>query len=204
MTIIYVTEYKTKCYGVTFQINGWITVQKFEDISDDKNIIYCVKPLEIFLGKSESCMMTAFSGAFNKKLFDGNTILLKIGEENDKHSFLFIRGDMVCSFLTIDKIYKYISNMGNNLTPYSIAISEDNIYFLTPDFKSIRRVNIRNIKIVEKIENFVDLFDYRDSNCRKDSFKKLTTYKFIQIMIIKYKYFFHYTNVNDKRYIVYL
>ena len=36
MTIIYVTEYNTKCYGVTFEINGWIKVQIFEDISDDK------------------------------------------------------------------------------------------------------------------------------------------------------------------------
>ena len=40
MTIMYITEYNTKCYGVTFVKNGWIKVQKFEDISDDKNIIY--------------------------------------------------------------------------------------------------------------------------------------------------------------------
>ena len=52
MTIIYVTEKNTECYGVTFQNNGWIKVQKYEDISDDKNTIYCLKPLEIFLGKS--------------------------------------------------------------------------------------------------------------------------------------------------------
>ena len=86
MTIIYVTDYNTECYGVTFQNNGSIKVQLFEDISDNKNTIYRVKPLEIFLGKSESCMMTAFSGAFNKPVFDGNTILLKIGEEKNKHS----------------------------------------------------------------------------------------------------------------------
>ena len=51
MTVIYVTEYNTKCYGVTFENNGWIKVQKFEDISDDKITIFCVKPLEIFWGK---------------------------------------------------------------------------------------------------------------------------------------------------------
>ena len=45
MTIIYVTENNTYCYGVTSQINGWIKEQKFEDISDDKITIYCVKPL---------------------------------------------------------------------------------------------------------------------------------------------------------------
>ena len=47
MTILYVTESITKCYGVTFQNNGWIEVQKFQDISDDKNTIVCVNPLEI-------------------------------------------------------------------------------------------------------------------------------------------------------------
>ena len=127
MTIIKVTEYNTKSYGITFQNNGWTKVQKFENISDDKKTIYCVKPLEMFLGKSESCLMTAMSGAFDKPVFDGNTILLKIGEENNKQRYLYFGGDMVCSFLTNDKIYKYISNMGYNLVPYSIAIGEENI-----------------------------------------------------------------------------
>ena len=104
MTIIYVTEYNTKCYGVTFQNNGWIKVHKFEDISDDKKTIYCVEPLEILLGKSESCLMTALSGVFDKPVFDGNTILLKVSEKNDKHRYLYFGGDMVCSFLTNDKI----------------------------------------------------------------------------------------------------
>ena len=29
MTIIYLTEYITRCYGVTFQNNGWIKVKKY-------------------------------------------------------------------------------------------------------------------------------------------------------------------------------
>ena len=49
---------------------------------------------------------------------------------------------MICSFLTNDNIYRYISSTGNNLTPYSIAIGEENIYFLTPYFKFIKRENI--------------------------------------------------------------
>ena len=85
MTIIYVTEYNTKCYGVTYQNKGWVKVQKLKDISDDKNIIYEVNPIEIFLGKSQLCDMTEFSGARDKEVFDGNTISLKIGQENDKH-----------------------------------------------------------------------------------------------------------------------
>ena len=35
MTILYVTENNTKCYGVSSQNNGWNRVQKNEDISDD-------------------------------------------------------------------------------------------------------------------------------------------------------------------------
>ena len=32
--------------------------------------------------------MTEFSGAKDKKLFDGNTTLLKIGEEKNKHRYV--------------------------------------------------------------------------------------------------------------------
>ena len=86
MTIKYNTESNTKCYGVTFQNKGYVKVQKFKDISNDENTIYCVKLMRIFLGKSQVCNMTLFSGAFDKKVF-GNTILLKISEENGKHIY---------------------------------------------------------------------------------------------------------------------
>ena len=46
MTIIYVTERNTKCYGVTFQNNECFKVQKFEDISNDENTILNMKPIE--------------------------------------------------------------------------------------------------------------------------------------------------------------
>ena len=88
MTIIYVTENNCKCYGVTFQKNGYVKVQKFEDISSDENTIYCVKPMKILLGQSQVCNMTMFSGAFDRKVFDGNTILLKITEESNKNKYV--------------------------------------------------------------------------------------------------------------------
>ena len=128
MTIIYVTEYNTKIYAVTLQNKGWVTVQKLQGVSEDKNILYKVNPTETFLGKSQLCDMTEFSRARDKEIFDGNTILLKIGQENNKNRFVYIVGDMTCSFLTDDEIYIYVSNMGNNLTPYSIAIGWKNIY----------------------------------------------------------------------------
>ena len=49
---------------------------------------------------------------------------------------------MVCSFLTYDKVYKYISNMGNNLSPYSIATGEGNYYLLAPNFKFIEKIRL--------------------------------------------------------------
>ena len=91
--------------------------------------------METFLGKNKSRMMTARSGVFDKSVFDGNTILLEIGEENDKHRYVYIGRNMICTFLTNDKYYKCISNMGNNLTPYSIAVSRKNVFFLNPHFK---------------------------------------------------------------------
>ena len=98
-----------------------------------------MKPLETFLGKSKVCDMTLLSGALDKPMFDGNTILLKISEENDKHRYVYIGGDMMCAFLTNDKIYIYISKLGNNLSPYSIAVGEENIYFLTHILNLIKK-----------------------------------------------------------------
>ena len=122
--------------------------------------------MRIFLGKSQICNMTMFSGAFDKKVFDGNTIVLKISEENGKHKYVSIGGDMVCFFPTNDEIYKYISNMGNNSYSYSITIGEKNIYYLKPHFKFSKKHKID--------EDDIDkLFDYDNiSNCQK-----LKTYK---------------------------
>ena len=168
MTIIYITENNCKCYAVTFKNNGLIKVQKFEDISKDINILYKVNPMESFIGKSQLCDMTDFSGAEDKGVFDGNTILLKIGEENNKHRYVYIGGDEVCSFLTNDRIYKCISNMGNNLTPYGIGIGFENIYYLTPYFKFTKKENIN----VDDIDKLFDIDYHTISN-----YQKLRTYK---------------------------
>ena len=95
------------------------------------------------------------SGAFDKSAFDGNTILLKISEENGKHRYVYIGGYMISSFPNNDKIYKYISNMGINLTSYSIAIGYENNYFLTPHFKFIKK------ELIDE-DDFGKFFDYHD------------------------------------------
>ena len=161
MTIIYVIENNCQCYGVTFRNNGWFRVQKLKDVSEDKNIIYEVNPMETFLGKSQLCDMTEFSGAEDKAVFNGNTILLQIGIENNKYRYVYIGGDMVCSFLTNDRIYKYISNMGNNLTPYSIAIGFENIYYLSPYFKFAKKEKDIDENDIDKLFNYQNISNYR-------------------------------------------
>ena len=98
--------------------------------------------METFLGKSQRCSMTTLSGAFDKSCFDGNTILLKVGTENGKNKYVYIGGNMVCSFMTSGNIYKYISNMGINLTPYSVATGSENYYLLAPNFSFIKKKKI--------------------------------------------------------------
>ena len=154
MTVIYITENNCECYAVTFENKGWVKVQKFKDGSLDENIIYTVNAfiyMKTFLGKSKRCSMTALSGAFDKACFDGNTILLKVGIEDGKNKYVYIGGDMVCSFMTSDNIYEYISNMGNNLSPYSIATGEKNYYLLAPNFSFIKKDKIDYDTILDGI-----------------------------------------------------
>ena len=79
MTIIYVTENNCQGYGLTLQKKGWVRMQKMKDVSEDKNIIYKLNPMETFLGKIQLCNTTEFSAAEDKEVFDGKTILLEIG-----------------------------------------------------------------------------------------------------------------------------
>ena len=169
MTIINITENITKRYGVTFQNNGYAKVQKFENISEDKNIIYKVNPMETFLGKSQLCDMTEFSEAKDKNVFDGNKIWLKVSEENNKHRYVYIGGDMVYSFLTNDRIYKNIIKMGNILSPYSIGTGEENYFLLAPNFKFIKKDKIDYDTTLDGI--------YVPDSDLKESFEDLELYK---------------------------
>ena len=146
---------------MTFRNNGLVKVQKIKNVSDDKSIIYEVNPIETYVGKSQLCDITEFSGAEDKAVFDGNTILLQIGIENNKYRYVYIDDNMVCSFLTNDRIYKYISNMGNNLTPYSIAIGFENIYYLTPYFKFVEKGKDIDEDDFDKLFNYQNISNYR-------------------------------------------
>ena len=80
---------------------------------------------------------------------------------------------MICPFLTNDSIYKYISNMVNNLTPYSIAKGKENLYLLTPHFKFIEKEKFKNNELFRSIGNSVDPFDRHVLYCGKYSFKEI-------------------------------
>ena len=189
MTILYITENNCERYGVTFQNNGYVKVQKFEDISNNEKTIYSVKQMKIFLSKSQVCNMTMFSGAFDKKVFDGNIVLLRISEENGKQKNIFIGGDIVCSFMTSDNIYEYISTMGNSLCPYNVGTGEENYYLLVPNFKMIKKDKIDYNTILDGIyvpdskESFEEL-DLCKIHSNSDKSISSFSYKFHRIVII--------------------
>ena len=56
--------------------------------------------------------------------------------------------------------------MGNNLTAYSIAICDENIYFLTPRFKFNKREKNDDNQLLETSKTSLDSIDYHVSNCR--------------------------------------
>ena len=119
--------------------------------------------MRIFLGKSQVCNMTMFSGALNKSVFDGNTILLRLGEENDKPKYVYLGGDMICSFVTSGNIYEDISNKGNILCPCSVPTGEENYYLLSPNFKFFKKDKIGydtildGIHVPDSTESFEEL-----------------------------------------------
>ena len=118
------------------------------------------------------------SGAFDKSVFDGNTVLLTMSEEFGRHRYVNIGGDMIGSYLTNDNIYKYISSLGNNLTPCSTAIGEENIYVLTPYFIFIKSEKTNDIELLKANKSSVDPFYYHVSKCGKNLCIKIRIYKF--------------------------
>ena len=70
------------------------------------------------------------------------------------------RRTKIYSFLTNDHILEYISNMGDNMIPYSIAIGEEDIYFLSPHCNYIKRAKIKDDELLKTRESSFDPFDY--------------------------------------------
>ena len=88
---------------------------------------------------------------------------------------------MVCSFLTSENIYEFIPNMGNNLSPYSVATGEENYYLLAPNFSLIKKDKIDYDTILNGI--------YIPDSYLKESFE--------EIELCKIHSNYNYDNAND-------
>ena len=64
--------------------------------------------------------------------------------------------------MTSENIYEYISNMGNNLCPYSLATGEENYYLVAPNFNFINKDKIAYDTILDGMYS-----------CEGESFKEL-------------------------------
>ena len=106
-------------------------------------------------------------------VFVGNTFLLEISEESTKNRYVFVGAIKIYSFVTNDHILEYISNMGHNKIPYSIAIGEENVYFLSPHCKYTRSVVIKDVDLSKTNGNSVDSFDYHLEKHGSDRFENL-------------------------------
>jgi hypothetical protein len=121
--------------------NNKVFVYKRIDTSSFKlkkynNLIETFNPDKIFIGKSPLSPMTEFSGGHGPE-FDGNSILLKINE----NEYVFI-GDQIYSFKTNHQIVSFVSPVGNNDVPYPYAIDDkDNYYFLLHPDTGILTIN---------------------------------------------------------------
>ena len=177
MTVIYVTEYNCKCYAVIFLNNNCLKVQKNEDVLNDENIILYMKPLQKFIGKIQQCDMTIMSQANDNAVFDGNTNLLETNYECEEHTYIFISGEMIASFITDDKIYKYISLMDNNLIPWSVTTGGEYVFFITPHFKYVEKDQNDQNKLLDTDNDCVDPYIYHVSKRGEYSFEDIVIYK---------------------------
>ena len=118
------------------------------------------KTFKNFLGKCDVTNMIIKLGKLDKSFFSGNTVLLEISEENKKYRYVFVGANKIYSFITNDHIVEVISNLGDNMIPFSIAIGEENIYFLSSHCKCIKRAKIKDNELLKTNGKSIDPFNY--------------------------------------------
>lgn len=137
----------------------------------DFSIVYQINsPIKTFIGKSISDNAEVVG-----KKWNGSTILVQVDDLKYIHISSRIR-----EFKTSEPVIKYISNIGNNLVPYSYAVTKNFIYLLEYN------VIITRNELVNQPQK--DPYAYYHSfNCnmtRKCNFKEFKT----KIIIGHYKY----------------
>lgn len=79
---------------------------------------------ELFIGKSVECSIVADD--CHGPLYDGNALLFKI----NKTEYIYIGSNIISKFKSKQKIISFMSHVGNNLVPYTYAITDDDKAFL--------------------------------------------------------------------------
>ena len=93
---------------------------------DIRNVPYeLLKPI-IRLGNVKKSFIGMDTGAYEEKVYHGNSILLKLKEKE----YLYISGVEMYKFRTKDHILVYYSEVGRNYVPYPVAVGEKYIYLL--------------------------------------------------------------------------
>lgn len=108
-----------------------------DEFSYERNMTELIKhyeAIEIFIGKSTLNMMTEFSGGHGPE-WDGNSILLKIGQTDNTHTYASI-GTCIYEFTTTEPITEYVSSVGNNCVPYPYAVSANYVYSMESMLRS--------------------------------------------------------------------
>ena len=155
-------------YSVVMNENTYVSVYKYEKYNFDQPFLsFQVKNL--FIGKSELCGMTEFSGALNNSNFDGNTILL----ECEDSKYVYISGLGIFELRTIDKIIDYISLMGNNTTPFVFAVGEKYIHFISTHHKCIENDKTGEGTLLNSSNDSLDPNNYHLEKSGSDCFKKV-------------------------------
>ena len=150
-------------------IDSVVNVYKYEKCKFDQPFL-SYQPKHNFIGKSKNGPMTEFSQNQDIVSFDdGNTLLL----ECDNNEYIYISGLEIVKFEIEDKIIDYISLMGNNIIPYSIAIGEKFTCFLYNRWKFLENDKIEEDTLLNRTNFSLDPFDYHVEKCGVDSFKKI-------------------------------
>ena len=102
--------------------------------NNNYDLILNYNPKKIWIGESPLSEITKYGGGHGNN-FLGNSILIEL--ENNKHIFI---GHIIFSFISQNKIIKYMSEVGNNDVPYPYAVDSNNNYYLI-----IEEVILKNI-----------------------------------------------------------
>ena len=84
---------------------------------------------------------------------------------------------MIASFVTDDKIYKYISLMDNNLISWYVATGGKYVFFITSHFKYVEKDKIDQSKLLDTDNDCVDPYIYHVPKRGEYSLKDIVLYK---------------------------